>query len=295
MNLVALLLPLFLIAGAGCLLARTRWVLPAWQDGLADLTAKLLIPVFLFAGAYRNGLPASVSWQFLAAYYLPFVLLFGLALFVFRRDAGSALSAIYSNTVFVGVPVLVQAFGNGILQYVFPIIAFHALIGFTLYFLAEGGKRIGAALLNTIKNPIVLSLMAGLALNLTGVVLPGAATGAIDLLAAATLPCALLTLGASLANLHVKNLGASLGIVFAKLLVLPAGVYALATQVFHLPAAATAALVIIAACPVGVNTAAVVRADGKDASLSSSAILLSSLACIATIPGWLWIVQSRLS
>jgi len=291
-NLVALLLPLFLIAGTGCLLARTRWILPAWQDGLADLTAKLLIPVFLFAGAYRNGLPGSVSWQFLAAYYVPFVLLFGMALFAFRRNAGSALSAIYSNTVFVSVPVLVQAYDKDILQYVFPIIAFHALIGFTLYFLAEGGKRIGDALLNTLKNPIVVSLMAGLALNLTGVVLPLAATSVIDLLSAATLPCALLTLGASLANLHVKNIGASLGIVFAKLLMLPAGVYALATLVFDLPAPATAALVIIAACPVGVNTAAVVRADGKDASLSSSAILLSSVACIATIPIWLWILRA---
>ncbi|MES2322107.1 MAG: AEC family transporter [Pseudomonadota bacterium] len=292
MNLVALLLPLFLIAGTGCLLARTRWILPAWQDGLADLTAKLLIPVFLFAGAYRNGLPGSVSWQFLAAYYVPFVLLFGMAFFAFRRNAGSALSAIYSNTVFVGVPVLVQAYDKDILQYVFPIIAFHALIGFTLYFLAEGGKRIGDALLNTLKNPIVVSLMAGLALNLTGVVFPLAATSVIDLLSAATLPCALLTLGASLANLHVKNIGASLGIVFAKLFMLPAGVYALAALVFDLPAHATAALVIIAACPVGVNTAAVVRADGKDASLSSSAILLSSVACIATIPIWLWIVRA---
>lgn len=292
MNLVALLLPLFLIAGTGCLLARTRLILPAWQEGLADLTAKLLIPVFLFAGAYRNGLPGSVSWQFLAAYYLPFILLFGFALFAFRRNAGSALSAIYSNTVFVGVPVLVQAYDEDILQYVFPIIAFHALVGFTLYFLAEGGKRIGDALLNTLKNPIVVSLMVGLALNLTGVALPTAATSVIDLLSAATLPCALLTLGASLANLHVKSLGASLGIVFAKLFVLPAGVYALATLVFELPAPATAALVIIAACPVGVNTAAVVRADGKDASLSSSAILLSSVACIATIPMWLWILRA---
>ncbi|MDO8438869.1 MAG: AEC family transporter, partial [Telluria sp.] len=144
----------------------------------------------------------------------------------------------------------------------------------------------------TLKNPIVVSLMAGLALNLAGVALPKAATSVIDLLSAATLPCALLTLGASLANLHVKSLGASLGIVCAKLFVLPAGVYALATLVFHLPAPATAALVIIAACPVGVNTAAVVRADGKDASLSSSAILLSSVACIATMPVWLWIVRS---
>jgi predicted permease len=49
---------------------------------------------------------------------------------------------------------------------------------------------------------------------------------------------------------------------------------------------------VIAACPVGVNAAALVQADGKNPALVSSAILLSSIACIATIPLWIWIVQA---
>ena len=81
-------------------------------------------------------------------------------------------------------------------------------------------------------------------------------------------------------------------IVAAKLLVLPACVYGLAVFVFGLPAPATAVLVVIASCPVGVNAAALVQAEGRNPALVSSAILLSSIACAVTMPIWIAIVQS---
>lgn len=167
--LLQLLLPIFLLTALGCLLAKTRLIADGWQAGLTELTARLLIPAFLFSGSYKNGIPASVSWQVLAAFFIPLLALFLAAAYAFRRDAPRALAATYSNTVFVGIPVILQAFGPASLQYAFPIIAFH---------------------------------------------------------------------------------------------------------------------------PVGVNAAALVQADGKNASVVSSAILLSSLLCTATIPLWISIVRT---
>jgi predicted permease len=69
-------------------------------------------------------------------------------------------------------------------------------------------------------------------------------------------------------------------------------VLAMATLVFRLPASASAVLVVLAACPVGVNGAALVQADGKDASLVSSAILLSSILCMLTLPAWVALARS---
>ncbi|UUZ51334.1 hypothetical protein LP420_18830 [Massilia sp. B-10] len=54
--LVGLLLPVFLLTALGCVLARTSLLTKGWQGGLNELTAKLLIPAFLFGGSYRNGL-----------------------------------------------------------------------------------------------------------------------------------------------------------------------------------------------------------------------------------------------
>lgn len=299
MILLTLLLPLFLMTGLGGVLARSRVLAPGWQGPLTELTAKVFIPIFLFSGAYRNGIPDTVSWQFLAAFFIPLLLLFVAAAYGLRRgEAGAprALAATYSNTVFVGIPVLTQAFGPDSLRYAFPVIAFHGLVAFTLYYLASphagAGSRLGASLFNAVKNPIVVSLMLGLAANAAQVTLPAPLTGTLALLASAALPCALLALGASLASLRIHRPLETLAVVCAKLFLLPACVLGMALMVFRLPPPATAVLVVIAACPVGVNAAALVQADGKNPTLVSSAILLSSILCVATVPLWIALVRA---
>ncbi|WP_305823993.1 hypothetical protein [Massilia brevitalea] len=81
-----------------------------------------------------------MSWATLCAFYLPLALVFCGARFLARgRGAGAAtaLAATYSNTVFMGVPVLVQVLGPDCLQFAYPVIAFHSLFCFTLYHLGD--------------------------------------------------------------------------------------------------------------------------------------------------------------
>ncbi len=289
--LLALLLPLFLVAALGALLARPGGLGVAWQAGLNALTARVLIPALLFSGAAKHGMPASVSWQFLAAFFLPLIALFLVAAYGVRRGPGSAaraLAATYSNTVFVGIPVLVQAFGPDSLQYAFPVIALHGLVAFSLYYLAVPGRSIGASLVNTLSNPVVASLLLGLAFNGAALTLPAPLASVLAMLSAAALPCALLALGAALLTFRVARGFSTVALVAAKLLLLPALVLGMALCVFNLPAPATAVLVVLAACPAGINGASLVQADGGDAAQVSSAILLSSLACSATLPLWIW-------
>lgn len=291
-----LLLPVFLLAGLGALLVKLPWLRPGWHTGVTDLTAKFLVPALLFASAWRTGIPPSLSWKVLCAFYLPLGLLFiGARLFAGRAGTGpaAALAATYSNTMFVGVPVLIQVLGEGSLQFAYPVIAFHSLCCFTLYHLSEEGGPSGwlKPVLNTLKNPIVAALLLGLALNLGHVVLPAALLRVLDMLGAAALPCALLSLGASVASLAPGRWLATGAIVLAKLVLLPLGVMLLSVFVFRLPPAAAMVLIVLASCPVGVNAAFVVRPAGGGAQLVNSAILLSSLLCAATIPAWLWLLR----
>jgi malonate transporter len=294
----SLLLPIFLLAGLGAVLARLPWLKPAWQAGVTELTAKFLVPSLLFASAWRTGIPPSLSWKVLCAFYLPLGLLFIAARLLSRSGgagsgAAAALAATYSNTVFVGVPVLVQVLGEGSLQFAYPVIAFHSLFCFTLYHLSEDGASSGwfGPVLNTLRNPVVAALLLGLALNLAQVRLPQPLLRMLDMLGAAALPCALLSLGASVASLKPGRWGRTGAIVLAKLVLLPLGVMALSVFVFDLPMAAAMVLVVLASCPVGINAAFVVKPAGGGAQLVNSAILLSSLLCAATIPAWLWALR----
>jgi malonate transporter len=285
------LLAIFVLALIGAILVRLPWLRGPWHAGVTELTARFLVPALLLGSTYRTGIPASLSWQVLCAFYLPLGVLFLLARHAGRGGAAAALAATYSNTVFVGVPVLVQAFGPDSLQFAYPVIAFHSLFCFSFYHFADEGKAgWTAALASTLRNPIVLALLLGLSLNLAGIRLPPVLTGALDMLGAAALPCALLSLGASVALLRPGRPLATGAIVVAKLLLLPLGVWCLATML-ALPPAATRVLVLLASCPVGVNAAFVVKPAGGGAQLVNSAILLSSLACVATIPAWLWMLR----
>jgi predicted permease len=291
-----LLLPIFLLAGLGALLAKLPWLKPGWHAGVTELTAKFLVPALLFASAWRTGIPPSLSWKVLCAFYVPLGMLFVAARLMAKRGgdgAATALAATYSNTVFVGVPVLVQVLGEGSLQFAYPVIAFHSLFCFTLYHLSEDAAPSGwfAPVLNTLRNPIVAALLLGLALNLAQVRLPAPLLRGLDMLGAAALPCALLSLGASVASLKPGRWSRTAAIVLAKLVVLPLGVAALSVFVFRLPVAAAMVLVVLASCPVGINASFVVRPGGGGAQLVNSAILLSSLLCAATMPAWLWALR----
>jgi predicted permease len=222
-------------------------------------------------------------------------LFIGARLLAKRRGAGAAtaLAASYSNTVFVGVPVLVQVLGQGSLQFAYPVIAFHSLFCFSLYHLSDDHAASGwlGPVLSTLKNPIVAALLLGFALNLGRIALPPWLMRVLDMLGAAALPCALLSLGASVASLKPGRWAETGAIVLAKLVILPLGVMALSVFVFHLPAAATMVLIVLASCPVGINAAFMVKPSGGSAQLVNSAILLSSLLCAATMPAWLWMLR----
>jgi hypothetical protein len=294
--MLTLLLPIFLIAGLGALLVRLPWLRAGWHVGVTELTAKFLVPALLLNSTWRTGFPASMSWQVLAAFYLPLVALFGAARYLNRGKLGgaaTALAATYSNTVFVGIPVLVHALGPDSVQFAYPVIAFHSLATFSLYHLTDERSHPGwtAPLASALTNPIVVALLLGLALNLGGIILPPALAHVLDLIGAATLPCALLALGASVASLRPSRLVPACAVTLSKLVLLPLAVMTLAVFAFHLPRAPASVLVVLASCPVGVNAAFVVKASGDDARLVDSAILLSTLACAATIPAWLWVLK----
>ena len=296
--LLPLLLPLFLLAGGGWALARSRWLAPGWAAGAADLTVKLLLPALLLNGAYNSALPAALPWKPLAAFYLPLVALFLLLAFTGRdqpRSASRALAATYSNNAFVGVPVLLQVFGEDSLRHAFPVIAFHSLAGFSLYYIMARRGHPEPGVLRSLRaaamNPIVVSLFIGFALNLSGVTLPQPLARVLAMLSSAALPCALLVLGASLAGLQARRMAETMAIATAKLAVLPLLVLLMGQYVFALAPDAVAVLVVLSACPVGINAALVVRAEGQDPGAVSSSILLSSIACMASLPAWLWLVQ----
>ena len=298
MSIIQLLLPLFLLTSLGWLLRRAPWLGQQWPSGLSDICAKLLFPCLLFNGTYKTGIPDDVPLSALLTFYLPVIILF-LLLMIFRRRktdrATVALSATYSNNVFIGVPLLTRVLGAESLRFAFPIIAFHSLLVFLMYYIASAwhhDNRHGwwRGLLRSVKNPIVLSLLAGLLFNWLHIDLPEFMQASLSMLSGATLPCALLVLGASLAGLRMTQVRSTTIAVIGKIILLPVSVFVFSHYVFDFAPQVSAVMVLMSACPTGINAFPVAHDNGDDATIVSSAILISTLLCTITIPLWVAIV-----
>lgn len=296
MTVLNALIPVFGLILLGWLLG-ARGVVPA--DGsktLSTITFKLFMPVLLFSGLARADLAEAMSPLLLLLYFIPAIAIFvGLNLLMhrrLRRPSSMGLAASYSNNVLVGIPLITVMLGVDSLVYLFAILVFHSLILFTLQSLynafwgTDGQGLDWRGLLSSLANPLIIGLALGALVNLFSVPIPSPLWRIVELLAAAALPMALLMLGISLAGYRLYLSANMLVLTLSKLLVFPGLVLGAGFLLPDLNPLAHAVLVLMAACPTGVNVLAFSMGDG-DVRIISSVIFLSTLLAALTLPIWL--------
>ena len=138
--------------------------------------------------------------------------------------------------------------------------------------------------LAVVKSPLVISAAAGLAVSAAGLQMPVFLATYCDLLAAAVGPCALFAMGLFMVG---RSSSAGLGevgwIVLLKLVVQPAVTWLLAYRVLDMAPAWAASAVILAALPTGALVFVLARQYGIYVQRSTAAILVSTVASLATL------------
>ncbi|WP_217475131.1 AEC family transporter [Stutzerimonas stutzeri] len=293
------ILPIFGLIMLGYLLGWRRWLAGEAAAGLASITFKLFMPAVLFTGIARAQLSDGMSPMLLLAYFGPVLtVFFGVGLFAHSRLGRASplgLTAAYSNNVLVGIPLVTTLLGAESLVYVFAILVFHSLILFSLQSfysaLGSGHKVSGAALLKNLANPLIVGLLLGALLNLSGLDMPKALWRIADWLAQAALPCALIVLGISLSRYRLRPSTAALGLTLVKLGLFPALVWYVGGLLPGLNDQARSVLVLLAACPSGVNVLAFVT-HPEDTRAVSSTVFLSTLLAALSLPLWMLLMSS---
>ena len=299
--LIEIVLPVFFVIGAGYLATFTEIFDADAGSALARFVFWFAIPVLLFHSLATRELPQIVDLGYFAAYYGGVGLTFILAIFLFRLMGHADLEfrvlagfgAIYGNTVLIGIPVILAAFGDEAALPLFLLISFHAVIFFTVVtLLVEGVARgkgqvteIGArAAKGIITNPILVGLVAGVAFNFTGLAMPPLLDRFGELVSGAALPCALFSVGASLRS---YALGGALRLcaVMAslKLLFQPFAVWVLAAVVFGVDPLWTAVAVTAAAMPTGVNAYLFALRYGRAEAENAASMLITTVVAIPVL------------
>ncbi|WP_462383976.1 AEC family transporter [Pseudomonas sp. Marseille-QA0892] len=287
------ILPIFLLIVLGYGLCRAN-VLPAdTAKGISLLAFKLFLPCVLLTGLADAPLREGFSPTLLLAYFVPALAVFIVTNIVVQRRFGVAtslgLAASYSNNVLIGIPLIGALFGDAGLIYTFSILTFHALTLFSfqsVYTAASGaGGFDKRALMQNLANPLLIGILIGLTINLTGITLPDSVDHVLHWMAKAALPCALIMLGMNLSTFKLKPSQTAVVLSVVKLVAMPAAVLLLCLAAGLNPLA-RAVLVLMAANPAGVNVLAFARTP-DDVRINSSTVLVTTVVSVISLPAWM--------
>lgn len=289
------ILPIFLLMVLGYVLSKRGTLSAENNKAFGELAFKLFMPMVLFTGMAKAPLHDGLNMTILAAYFIPALIIFAGVNLVAHRYIGHptpfGLTAAFGNNGLMGIALVASLFGNAGLVLLFTILAVHSLLLFTfqsLYNSFAGDEPFSAkALIGSLANPMIIGLLLGVLLNLSGLALPLWADHLTTWLAQAALPCALIVLGANLAGYRLRPSAEAIGITVAKLLIMPLLVL-LVCMALGISGMPRAVLVLMAANPCGLNVLGFARTQ-EDVRKTSSAICLSTLMSVVTLPMWMWI------
>lgn len=302
LHALALLAPIFLVIGLGALLRRVGVVGEEGAGVLSRLVFRVAAPAYLFHAVGRR--PLGEHWHgptvliIVGASVLTAVIVYVLARGADRRRVGVlAQGAFRSNTVFFGLPVVTQAYGEDAVARAAVVIGTmvitYNLLGALV--LALPRRRLSArsaelwrSLLRDLAlNPLVLGILCGVATGALGWTLPGFLDRSIALVGRAALPLALLSIGSGLDPRHLpREWRPTLLISAVKLLLYPAAIW-FALRAVGLEGEALRVPVVLLSSPCAVLAYIMAREMNGDSRLASAIVLGSTLLSVATSVMWI--------
>ncbi|HEV3176911.1 MAG TPA: AEC family transporter [Stellaceae bacterium] len=300
-TVIEVVLPVFAVILLGFGFGRGGFLSAEGARGLGAFVYYAAIPALLFRGMAAASAGVGGSLGLLGAYFAGALAVFALSMAIGRLAFGlslpeqglMALGTGFSNSVQLGIPLVLAAFGDAGLVPLTIIISVHSLLllSLTTVVVEAGRGHAGGALrmaeataIAIAGNPVILSIVAGFLWRLTGFAVPAPLQHLIDLLAAAATPAALFSLGATLAGFRLAgDLAESLVVVAIKLLVLPVVVWLFATGIFHLGALDTAVATTCAALPTGSNAFILAQRYNLYVARAASSVLISTALSIVTL------------
>ena len=300
LRLVELTAPLFVLVAIGYALTRIgRWPMAA-SDALTRFVFTVAIPMLLFRLMSDFAREPHVDARLLFAYFGACLVVYAagrlVAVTLFRMDGAAqsvfALGGIFSNNVLLGLPLAKIALGEGALAAVSLVLVFNSLLLWTLATVSVEWARHGAfsskglskTVVGVALNPIVGSILLGTAFGFTGLAMPTFIDQTMELLGNAAIPLSLVALGMGLAGFGLAaGWRESAAMSCMKLVVHPLAVYA-AARLLALPPLETAAIVMLAALPVGANVYLMSRQFNVLTGPVASAIVVTTALAAATTP-----------
>ncbi|MBU3581794.1 AEC family transporter [Polynucleobacter sp. AP-Capit-er-40B-B4] len=296
-------LPVFLLILIGYLGGRTGKLGINASTELNRFVVWLALPAQLFNFAANSGW--QTLWQpgFIAAFFLSCLIVFALVLLVSwirHRDLAAAsfdgLSASYSNTGYMGIPLCALALGqDGLAPAIISTFIVFVMFALATVFIEIGilshkkSHEIGWSVAKSLcTNPLLVAPVAGLAWASSEFTLYDPVAQVISFLAAASTPCALVSIGLFLMQKSTAAPIRAWGISLAKLILQPLIAWMIAGPILGLSDLWVSAIVILSALPTGTGPFMLAQYYKADGSIISRVVLITTVSSLLTLSLFLW-------
>ncbi|WP_181415395.1 AEC family transporter [Gilliamella apicola] len=292
-------LPLFILILLGFLAVK----LGRWQktvtDSLTKFTFYIAFPIMLFQIMSHFSEQSEIDIKLLLVFFGGSFIVFAIGCLIaskiFKLNGSQstlfAMGGIYTNTVFVGIPIIKMLLGDQAIPIVAIIVIFNALILWTLAtvsieFVQMGklsGRSFIKALKNVSKNPIIIGIFTGIVVNYIRLPIPNFINQSTKMVSDMTAPLSLIVLGMGLAEYKIRDQLLITGsICLLKLAILPIVTY-IVGKLLGLPTLELQVVVLLSSVSIAINCYMMARQfEVLQGPIASSLLISTALSSVTT-------------
>ncbi|MCK9993350.1 MAG: malonate transporter [Alphaproteobacteria bacterium] len=294
--IISALLPVFLIIALGWGIRRAGFADDALWPPLERMIYFILFPCLLVQNLATADL-GGIDIIPLGAALLSAIFLMAGSLSLLRTRlnlSGPEYSSLFQGAVrwngFAGIAAASSLYGTAGLALMAVAIALMVptVNLLSIYVLTRHASTepasLRAALIAVIRNPLILSCLTGIALNVSGFGLAPIIDSTLNVLGSAALPLGLLAVGAALDLSHMRQFGSTILLgTGLKMLGMPLLV-AMTTGIFGVEGLTRDIAILCASVPGATSAYILARQLGGDASMMAGMITASTVSALVTMP-----------
>ncbi|WMC10468.1 AEC family transporter [Oceanimonas pelagia] len=289
--------PLFLLILAGVVLRRLHFPDDQFWPGAERFIYFLLFPAMLISTLATADFSQVAFGGMIGLLSILLVLLAALLWLQRHRSDPASFSSVFQGALrfntYVGLAGAAALYGEaGITAAAVAIAVMVPLVNMLCVLIFVAGDRHGApgpwrALKALTRNPLLLACAAGIALNLSGIGLPGWSRDTLALAGKAALPLGLIAVGVALQPRALRGTGAAFwqacAIKFGLFPLLAAGI----GRAINLAPVELGVVVLFSALPTATSSYILARQMGGNAPLMAAIITGQTLLAMAVLPAWM--------
>lgn len=301
-------MPVFLVIVLGWVLMQVKLFNKEFLAVADKYVFKVALPVLLFRDIATTNLREGLQWNFvffcMAATTIMFFGVWALAsIFIKDKSMVGAFTqaSVRGSAAILGIAFVQNIYGDSGMA---PLMIVSAVPLFNVYSViiltccsqdgkkASRGETIKKALINVVKNPIIIGIALGVPFSVFGITMPAMISKTVANIAATATPIALLVVGANFEGRKaISKIKPTMMATLLKLLIVP-GVFFPFAVMMGFTGSQLVAILVMLGSPTTVTCYIMAKNMGNDAELSSSVVVMATLLSSVTLTFWIFLLRT---